>query len=154
MFFFFLKKIVALHAPWCRQLESPEGISPHLCAGNIKCNSYVVETLLAAAQYTVSHVGHEASPSMCLLLGTSKAARKRMTACRNESAGCVRAVKLDVRDLGGHLDVTQRALAGTLSEKVKRSHLPCHCGRSPSMGFQRMLWNGVLPIFPRWSPWM
>ena len=33
--------------------------------------------------------------------------------------GCFWAVKLDVRDLGGHLDVTMRALAGTLSSRVK-----------------------------------
>ena len=42
-----------------------------------------------------------------------------MTAWRNENEGWFWAVKLDVRDLGGHLDVTQRALAGTLSSRVK-----------------------------------
>ena len=32
-----------------------------------------------------------------------------MTAWRDASAGCFWAVKLDVRDLGGHLGVTERA---------------------------------------------
>ena len=64
--------------------------------------------MLAAAQYTVSNVevvGQEATPSKCVLLGTSKAARERMTAWRNESAGCFLAGALDVRDFGGHLDL-------------------------------------------------
>ena len=43
-------------------------------------------------------------------LSTSKAARRRMTAWRNRNEGCFWAVKLDVRDLGGHLDVTLRVL--------------------------------------------
>ena len=45
-------------------------------------------------------VGQEASLSKCVLLSTSKAARRRMTAWRNRNEGCFWAVKLDVRDLG------------------------------------------------------
>ena len=100
--------IVALYAPWCRHLESLVGISPQLYADNLKCSSYNVDSVLAAAHYTVSYVhavGQEASPSKCVLLSTSKAARRRMTAWRNMNEGCLGAVKLDVRDLGGHLDV-------------------------------------------------
>ena len=63
-------------------------------------------------------MGQEASLSKCVLLGTSKAARRCMTAWRNVNIGCFWAVKLDVRDLGGHLDVTLRAVAGTLSSRV------------------------------------
>ena len=77
--------IVALYAPWCRHLESLAGISPQLYADNLKCTSYNVDSVLAAAQYTVSYVrvvGQEASPSKCVLLSTSKAARRRMTAWR------------------------------------------------------------------------
>ena len=40
-------------------------------ADNLKCTSYIVGTLLAAARYTVSYVkvvGQEASPSKCVLL--------------------------------------------------------------------------------------
>ena len=76
----------------------------------LKCNSHNVETLLAAAQYTVSYVKaveQEASPSKCVLLSTSKSAIKRMTVLRNENAGCFWAAKLDDRDIGGHLDVPQ-----------------------------------------------
>ena len=114
--------IIALKTPWCRYLESLAGISPQLYADNIKCTSYSVDSVLAAAQYTVSYVravGQEASPSKCVLLCTSKAARRRMTSWRNRNEGCFWAVKLDVRDLGGHLDVTLRAVAGTLSSRVR-----------------------------------
>ena len=113
--------IVALYAPWCGHLENLTGICPQLHADNLKCTSYNVDSLLHAAQYTVSYVhavGQEAS-SKCVLLSTSKAARRRMTAWRNMNEGCFWAVKLDVRDLGGHLDVTSRAAAGTLSSRVK-----------------------------------
>ena len=113
--------IVALYSPWCRYLESQAGISPQLYADNLKCTSHDVDSVLAAAQYTVSYVravGQEASPSKCVLLSTSKAARRRMTAWRNRNEGCCWAVKLDVRDLGGHLDVTLRAVAGTLTNRV------------------------------------
>ena len=45
-------------------------------------------------------VGQGASPSKCVLLSTSKAARKRMIAWRNGNAGCFWAVKADVRTFG------------------------------------------------------
>ena len=114
--------IIALYTPWCRYLESCASISPQLYADNLKCTSYDVDAVLQAAQYTVSYVravGQEASPSKCVLLSTSKAARRRMTVWRNRNEGCFWAVKLDVRDLGGHLDVTLRAVAGTLTNRVK-----------------------------------
>ena len=91
-------------------------------ADNLKCTSYDVGSVLAAAQKTVSYVhavGQEASPSKCVLLSTSEAARRRMMAWRNMNEGCFWAVKLDVRDLGGHLDVTLRVVAGTLNSRVK-----------------------------------
>ena len=75
--------IVALFTPWCRYLESQASISPQLYADNLKCTSYSVDSVLGAARYTVSYVhavGQEASPSKCVLLSTSKAARRRMTA--------------------------------------------------------------------------
>ena len=61
--------MVALYAPWCRYLESLAGISPQLHADNLKCTSKSVDSVLAAAQYTVSYVhavGQEASPSKCV----------------------------------------------------------------------------------------
>ena len=67
--------IVALYTPWCRYLESQVSISPQLYADNLKCTSYSVDSVLAAAQYTVSYVhavGQEASPRKCVLLSTSQ----------------------------------------------------------------------------------
>ena len=134
--------IVALYAPWCRHLESLAGISPQLYADNFKCTSYNVDSVLAAAQNTVSFVhavGQEASPSKCVLLSTSKAARRRMTAWRDMNEGCFWAVKLDVRDLGGHLDVTFRAVAGTLNSRVKIATTQVPAVGALPLGFQRML---------------
>ncbi len=134
--------IVALNTPWCRYLESLAGISPQLYADNLKCTSYNVDSVFAAAQYTVSHVhavGQEASRSKCVLLSTSKAARRRMTAWRNMNEGCFWAVKLDVRDLGGHLDVTLRAVAGTLSGRVNTATTQVPAVGALLLGFQRML---------------
>ena len=62
-----------------------------------------------------------------------------MTAWRNENEGCFWAVKLDVRDLGGHLDMTLRASAGTLSSRVKIATAQFISVGALSMGFQRML---------------
>ena len=50
--------------------------------------------------------------------------------------GCFWAVKLDVRDLGGHLDVT---LAGTLSSRVKIATTQVPAVGALPLGFQRML---------------
>ena len=41
-----------------------------------------------------------------------------MTAWRNENEGCFWAVKLDVGDLGGHLDVTLDEWSGAGKEEV------------------------------------
>ena len=134
--------IIALYTPWCRYLESCASISPQLYADNLKCTSYSVDAVLQAAQYTVSYVravGQEASPSKCVLLSTSKAARRRMTAWRNRNDGCFWAVKLDVRDLGGHLDVTLRAVAGTLTNRVKIATTQVPAVGALPLGFQRML---------------
>ena len=134
--------IIALYTPWCRYLETRAGISPQLYADNLKCTFYSVDSLLAAAQYTVSYVravGQEASPSKCVLLSTFKAARKRMTAWRNRNEGCFWAVKLDVRDLGGHLDVTLRAVAGTLTKRVQIATTQVPAVGALPLGFQRML---------------
>ena len=134
--------IVALYAPCCRHLENLKGNSPQLYADNLKCTSYNVDSLLDAAQYTVSYVrvvGQEASPSKCVLLSTSKAARRRMLAWRKKNDGCFWAIKLDVRDLGVHLDVTLRAVAGTLSNRVKIATTQVLAVGALPTGFQRML---------------
>ena len=130
------------HGVYCCSLRSlvpacgkPQRYLSSTIGDNLKCTSYNVDTLLAAARYTVSYVkvvGQEASP-------TSGIARQRMTAWRNENEGCFRAVKLDVRDLGGHLDVTLRALAGTLNSRVKMATSQVLSVGALSMGSQRML---------------
>ena len=145
--------IIALYTPWCRHLGSLAGISPQLYADNLKCTSYDVDSVLAAAQYTVSYVravGQEASPSKCVLLSTSKAARRRMTAWRNRNEGCFWAVKLDVRDLGGHLDVTLRAVADNLTNRVKiaTTQVPAV---GPPPGVSTHAWNGAIKIPAWWS---
>ena len=115
---------------------------PQPYADNLKCTSYSVDAVLQAAQYTVSYVravGQEASPSKCVLLSTSRAARRRMTSWRNRNVGCSWAVKLDVRDLGGHLDVTLRAVAGTLTNRLKIATTQVPAVGALPLGFQRML---------------
>ena len=65
--------------------------------------------------------------------------RNRMTAWRYATAGCLWTVKLDVRDLGGHLDVTLRALAGTLGDRVSAAGALPHGGPTNA-------WDGVLQV--------
>ena len=43
--------IVALYLPWCRYLEAEPGISPQLCADNLKCVSSSPEALLGARTF-------------------------------------------------------------------------------------------------------
>ena len=61
-----------------------------------------------------------------------------MPAWRNDNEGCFWAVELDVRDLGGHLDVTLRALAGILSSRVNVATAQVISGGALPMGFRRM----------------
>ena len=62
-----------------------------------------------------------------------------MTAWRNENEGCFWVVKLDVRDLGGHLDVILRAVAGALSSRGKVATTQVIAVGALRLGFQRML---------------
>ena len=45
-------------------------------------------------------------------------------------------VQLDVRDLGGHLDFTWRARAGTLSKRVREAILGVAAVGALSLGFE------------------
>ena len=129
---------------------------PQLYAGNLKCTSFDVDSVLAAAQFTVPYVhavGQEASPGKCVLLSTSKAARRRMTAWRNMNEGCFWAVKLDVWDLGGHLDVTLRAVAGTLDGRVKIATTQVPAVGALFVLFQRML-GMVRSKYAWWASWL
>ena len=96
----------------------------------------------SAARFTdryIQAVGQEASPGKCVLLSTSKATRKRMKdwaiSCGNKSW----AVKLDIQDLGGHLDVTNRARAHTLSSRADKATVGVHLVSALPFGFLRLV---------------
>ena len=77
---------------------------------------------LGAARFTaqfVRAVGQDVSLCRCVLLSTSKDVRKRMKLLGVSGNGRPLSVELDVRDLGGHLDFTRMAGAGSLSRRVK-----------------------------------
>ena len=70
------------------------------------------------AQY-VRSVCQDVSPGKCVLLSTSKSVKRAMKHWDISGDGKAWKVQLDVRDLGGHLDFTRRARAGTLSNRVR-----------------------------------
>ena len=74
--------------------------------------------LLGSLLNILRSVGQDVSPGKCVLLSTSKSVRKAMRLWEISGGGSFWKVQLDVRDLGGHLDITRRARAGTLSKRV------------------------------------
>ena len=105
--------IVALFLPWCRYLGELPDVSPQLYADKLKCVSTRPEQLLRAAQFTSAYVklvGQEPAPSKCILMSTSAGWVISDQECWT--------VKLDIRDLGGHLDTTYRAWGRTLVARV------------------------------------
>ena len=116
--------IVALYLPWCRALESIPGARPQLNADNLKCVSGSPAALLSAARFTnlnISLVGQKAAPKKCVFLSTSKDTRSDMKGWVVSDAGDRWTVKLDVRDLGGHLDSAFRTRAATLGYRIAAS---------------------------------
>ena len=114
--------IVALYLPWCRYLGAQCGVSPQLYADNLKCVSRDPDFLLRAARFTTGYVrlvGQELALSKCVLLSTSKAVRVEMRGWVLSDEGHKLTVKLDVGDLGGHLDTTLRGWSSTLSLIVR-----------------------------------
>ena len=78
-------------------------------ADNLKCVSGDPDLLLRAARFTTGYVrlvGQEPAPSKCVLLSTSREVRKGMKDWVLSQDGDRWSVKVDVRDLGGHLDTT------------------------------------------------
>ena len=113
--------IVALYVPWCRHLEVILDEEPQLHADNLKCSAERPGALFDAAGFTawyVRAVGQDVFPGKCALFGTSKSVRKAMKLWDISGDGKCWKVQLDIRDLGGHLDFTFRAWAGTLSKTV------------------------------------
>ena len=113
--------IVALYLPWCRHLETFRGVKPQLYADNLKCVSGEPDDLLEAAKFTNTYirlVGQAPAPSKCILLSTSAEVRRLMKDWVLSDAGDRWSVKLDARDLGGHLDTTRRKRNTTLAGRV------------------------------------
>ena len=93
----------------CRALESTPGSRPQLYADNLKCVSGSLAALLSAARFTSMYiclVGQEAAPNKCVFLSTSKKVRNDMKCCAVSDTGDKWRDRLDVGDLGGHLDST------------------------------------------------
>ena len=114
--------IVALYFPWCRYLCELPDVTPQLYADNLKCISSKPSQLLRAARFTTAYVrlvGQEPAPSKCIFMSTSAAVRKDMRNWLISDGGDRWSVKLDVRDLGGHLDVTYRSRGCTLAARVR-----------------------------------
>ena len=114
--------IVALYLPWCSYLGSQVGVQPQLYADNLKCVSRDPEVLLGAARFTTGYVrlvGQEPAPSKCVLMSTSRVVRSNMRGWIVSDEGHQWSVKLDVRDLGGHLDTTLHGWSSTLASRVR-----------------------------------
>ena len=119
--------IDALYLPWCRYLGPQECVQPRLCADNLKCVSRDPGVLLRAARFTTGYVrlvGQELAPSKCVLLSTSRAVHSDMRRWVVTDEGDRWSVKLDVRDLGEHLDSTFRGRSATLAAGVRRVITP------------------------------
>ena len=84
-------------------------MQPQLYADNLKCVSRDPEVLLGAARFTTGYVrlvGQEPALCKCVLMSTSRAVRGALRGWVVSDEGHRWSVKLDVRDLGGHLDTT------------------------------------------------
>ena len=91
-------------------------------AGNLKCVSGDREALLRAARFTTQYVrlvGQEPATGKCVLVSTSRVVRKDMKDWVLSHEDQKWAVKLDFRDLGGHLDSTFRWWFSTLAARVR-----------------------------------
>ena len=78
--------------------------------------------MLRAARFTTGYVrlvGQEPAPSKCVFLSTSRVMRREMRDWIVSEEGDRWTVKLDVRDLGGHLDTTFRGWSSTLAKHVR-----------------------------------
>ena len=114
--------IVALYLPWCRYLGAQEGVEPQLNADKLKCVSGDPASLLRAARFTVGYVrlvGQEPAPRKCLFMSTSRAVRNDMRGWVVADEEDRWSVKLDVRDLGEHLDSTFRGWSATFASSVR-----------------------------------
>ena len=131
--------IVALHVPWCRHLESLPDVKPQLYSDNLKCSAARPRASFESASFTAQYVrsvGQDVSPGKCVLLSTSKTVRKAMKLWDISGDGGFGKVQLDVRDLGGHIDFTFRAGAGTLSKRIGEATVGVAAVGALPLGFQ------------------
>ena len=104
--------------------ESLPDVKPQLYADNLKCSAARPRALFESAYFTAKYVrlvGQDVSLGKCVLLSTSRAVRRAMKLWDISGDGGFWKVQIDVRDLGGHLDFTYRARAGTLSGRVSEA---------------------------------
>ena len=90
---------------------------------NLKCSAERLRALFESARFIAQYVrsvGQDVSLGKCVLLSTSKSVRKAMKLWDISVDGGFWNVQLDVRDLGGHLDFTLRARAGTFPKGFVR----------------------------------
>ena len=91
-------------------------------ADNLKCVSRDPEVLLGAARFTTGYVrlvGQDPAPRKCVLMNTSLVLFVVMRGWVVSDDGHQWSVKLDVRDLGGHLDTTFHGWSPTLATRVR-----------------------------------
>ena len=103
--------LVALYLHWCKYVAAQEGVEPQLYADNLKGLSRDPAVHLRAARFTTGYVrlvGQELAPSKCVLMSTSTVVRRDVRDWTLTNEGDRWIVKLDVRNLGGHLDTTLR----------------------------------------------
>ena len=77
---------------------------------------------MSAARFTTGYVrlvGQEPAPSKCVLMSTSRVVRSSTRGWVVSDEGHRWSVKLDVRDLGGHLDTTFHGWSSTLASRVR-----------------------------------
>ena len=140
--------IVALYVPWCRHLDSLPDVKPQLDADNLKCSAGRPRALFESANFTAQYVrsvGQDVSPGKYVLLSTSKAVRRAMKLWDISGEGGFWKVQLDVRDLGGHLDFTYRARAGTLSRRVGEATVGVAAVGALPLGFRVKLGPSCWP---------
>ena len=116
--------------------------TPQLYADNLKCSAERPRALLESARFTAQYVrsvGQDVSPGKCVLLSTSKTVRNAMKLWDISGDGGFWNVQLDVRDLGGHLDFTLRARAGTLSKRIREATCGVASVGALPLGFQVQL---------------
>ena len=130
---------VALYVPWCRHSETMPDIKPQLHADNLKCSAQCPNALFGAARFTAQYVrsvGQDVSLGKCVLLSTSKSVRRALKLWDISGDGKFCKVQLDIRDLGGRLDFTKRARAGTLSNRVRDATVGVVAVGALPLGFQ------------------